>query len=161
ALPLARAALSIAEEIEHAQWQVAALRVVGELQLDLLQPDGARATLERGLAIAKETKSTFWIAALSACLSRALIAVGEIKTAKELLAPLSSAQRLVLADWLVACAEAELALATGNYTGVLEQSDRLERAVWPADRCSRLTLLRVEALLGLKQLDEALASATR
>ncbi len=155
ALPLARESLSLAEEIEHAQWQVAALRVVGELELDLLLPERARSTLERGLALAKETKSAFWTATLSASLSRALVALGEVAAAANLVGPPQVTRPPVLADWLIGWAQAELALATHDYATVLELAPLLERTAWPDGRCSRLTLLRAQALLGLKRLDDA------
>jgi DNA-binding CsgD family transcriptional regulator len=161
ALMYAREGLSIAEEIGHAQWQVANLRALGELDLDLLLPERARVTLERGLALAQETKSAFWTASVSACLSRVLLALGDVATARELLNPPETPQPLTLAEWLVWCAEAELMLATRNDAAVLELVDRAERAVWPDGRCSRLTLLRVEALLRLKRLEDARATADR
>lgn len=161
ALPLAREGLSIAEEIQHAQWQVASLRVLGELQIDLLLPESARSALERGLALAKETKSAFWTASLSASLSRALIAMGEVAAAENLIGPPVKSRPLVLSEWLVGCAHAELALATHDYATVLELVEMLERTVWPDGRCSRLTLLQVQALVGLKRLDDACATADR
>lgn len=161
ALPLARQGLSIAEEIEHAQWQVASLRVVGEMEIDLLVPERARSTLERGLTLAKETQSAFWTAALTASLSRALIASGETAAAENLVGPPKVTRPLVLSEWLVGWAHAELALATHDYATVLELVEMLERTVWPDGQCSRLTLLRVQALLGLKRLEDARATADR
>jgi tetratricopeptide (TPR) repeat protein len=117
ALTFAHEGLSIAEEIGHAQWQVAVLRALGELELDLFQPERARATLAQGLALARETKSAFWTASLSAALSRALLALGEAPAARDVLDRLEVTQPLTLADWLVACARVEVALAERSYGG--------------------------------------------
>jgi DNA-binding CsgD family transcriptional regulator len=161
ALPLAREGLGLAEEIAHAQWQVACLRVLGDLEIDLLLPERARSTLERGLALARETKSAFWIAALSASLSRAMIALGETAAAEHLIGRPAVTRPLVLTEWLTGCAQAELALATHDDATVLGLVEVLERSVWPDGRRSRLTLLQVQALLRLSRLEEARSSVDR
>jgi DNA-binding NarL/FixJ family response regulator len=94
-------------------------------------------------------------------LSRALLALGEVASARELLEPLEGAQPLTLADWHMACARAELLLATRSYEAVPDLVQRLERAVWPDGRCSRLTLLRAAALLFLKRLEAAQTTVER
>jgi tetratricopeptide (TPR) repeat protein len=155
AVSLAGASLSIAEEIEHTQWVVAALRFAGELELDLLLPELARASFARGLKLAEEINSSFWAACLSAGLSRAACETGELDLASTLLERFDVDDSTVLAMWLTGGARAQLALAEGDFSRATELAASLERRAWPAGRPSRLTLLRGEALLGMGHFDEA------
>ena len=52
ALPLAREALAIAEEIDHLEWQCGAARTLGFVALDLLDPTTAHRSLARAHDIA-------------------------------------------------------------------------------------------------------------
>ena len=152
---LAGEGLRIAIEIEHDQWNAGMLRVLGELELDLLNPEAARAAFEEGLVLAKKTKSDFWTACLSAGLARALVALGEVQAASELIQPPSKDGPLVLTGWHYGCAEVEVALARSNYAAVIQRTADLGSRAWPDGRPSRLTLLRAEALLGSRRPIEA------
>jgi tetratricopeptide (TPR) repeat protein len=158
ALPLAHESLSIAEEIEHTQWIVAALRLQGELELDLLQLDRARDRFAKGLELAKAINSSFWEGGLSAGLSRAAIQNGDLKLASTLLAPFGLDPPDVLSAWVTGCARAELALAQRDFAGTINLVDALELRAWPDGCPSRLTLLRAEALQGLARFAEAEAT---
>lgn len=158
AIELAHEGLRIAVEIQHEQWHVAMLRVLGELKLDLLNPEEARQDLEDGLALARKTGSDYWTECLSAGLTRALVALGEVEVAAELLKPFHEDRPLVMTAWLAGCAEVEVDLARRDYDGALRLVSILEAAAWPDGRPSRLTLHRVEALLGLQRMDEAAAA---
>ncbi len=151
ALQLGREGLRIAQNIQHEQWQVAALRGLGDLYLDLLNHEAARSFFQEALEMANRIRSDFWIGSTSAGLARALAAVGEGRAALDLIKPLDHARPLTLTAYHSAGAEAEVALALKDYPAVIRLTEALEGAIWPDGRPSRLTLLRVEALLGLKR----------
>ena len=155
AVPIAREGLHIAIEIEHEQWHVAALRGLGELYLDMLDPTGARALFEQGLDIAKKTKSDFWTVCLSSALARALVAFHQLQEALKLLPPFNESGPPALTAWHASCAHIETALALKDYATVLRLTEQLESIVWPDGRPSMLSLRRAEALLGLKRTAEA------
>ncbi|MBX6331783.1 MAG: AAA family ATPase, partial [Gemmatimonadaceae bacterium] len=60
ALRLARESLSIAQEIEHLEWQCGARRVLGAIALDLCALDDAVAQLDGAHAIARRLGSATW-----------------------------------------------------------------------------------------------------
>jgi DNA-binding NarL/FixJ family response regulator len=137
------------------------LRAGGELQLDLLNLAAARAALEEGLALAKKIRSDFWTVSLSSALARVLVALGETDAASSLLQPFDETRPLVLTAWHSGSAEVEVLLARREYDRALRLANLLEAAAWPDGRPSRLTLHRVEALLGLQRPDDALAAVDR
>jgi DNA-binding CsgD family transcriptional regulator len=155
ALALGQDGLRIAEDIQHEQWQVASLRSLAEIELDLLDFEQARSLLARGLALAREIKSAFWTTCLSAALARALTGLAQIRLASTQLESFERERPRGLTSWFLACAEAEIALARKDYVTALELASTWEHAVWPDGRCSRLTLLRAQALSGLKRLEES------
>lgn len=77
ALRLARESLSIAEEIEHREWQCGAHRVLGVVALDLCAPAAARAALEAAHGIARRLGSATWTRWTGAPLAIALARAGE------------------------------------------------------------------------------------
>jgi DNA-binding CsgD family transcriptional regulator len=149
------AGLRTAIEIEHEQWHSALLRMVGEMRLDLLDLEGARAAFVEGLGLARKTRSDYWTTCLSASLARALVALGDVRAASELVSPMQEDEPLVLAAWAAGYAEMALALARRDYDAVLRLGELLEGSAWPDGRPSQLTLLRVEALLGLNRPGDA------
>jgi DNA-binding CsgD family transcriptional regulator len=155
AMSIAREGLHIAIEIEHEQWHVAALRGLGELYLDILNPVEARGLIEQGLDLAKKIKSDFWTVALSSALARALVALREPQEALKLLPPFDERSPPVLTAWHAGCAYIETALALKDFATVLRLTKSLEPIVWPDGRPSHLSLRRAEALLGLKRTAEA------
>jgi DNA-binding CsgD family transcriptional regulator len=155
ALTLLHEGLRIAVEIQHEQWQVACLRGLGELQLDVLTPEYARSAFDEGLDIARRIKSDFWTVSLSSGLARALAGIGEGQRGAELIIPLRDGQPPALTAWQSACAQMEVALAVKDYPTVERLGGLLEQVAWPDGRPSRLTLIRVEALLGRRRSAEA------
>ncbi|MFL5617831.1 MAG: helix-turn-helix transcriptional regulator [Gemmatimonadaceae bacterium] len=171
ALPMAREALEIAQQLGHLQWIAAARRLLGEMMLDLLAPELAREQLEAAHEIAQRLGSRVWMRWTAARLAVARIRLGDPTAAAELLddaARLGATRMRSPADspsltlgerhlWL---ARAELTLAEGRATDALAIVDaRLaaEHAADPTNRLGvpRLTLLRVGALVALERFDEA------
>jgi tetratricopeptide (TPR) repeat protein len=160
ALPAARQAIAIAEEIGHAQWLSGAHFALGNLLLDLLAPVEARPLLARALALARDTGSVNWIRLSAAYLAMACLRAGDPSEAAALLdevldadGPLETiSQRLV---WL---ARAELALARGApgravriAEGLLASAPRRTLD----DEFPQLAWLRGEALARLGRHDDA------
>jgi DNA-binding CsgD family transcriptional regulator len=156
AFALTHDGLRIAKEIGHEQWHTCMLRVFGFLYLDLLMPEQARVYLEEGVALAKKVGSDFWQVSLASVLARALVALGDLDAAANLLRPFDANRPLVLTAWHAADAEVEVALARRKYDRALKVAELLEAAAWPDGRPSRFTFHRIEALLGLRRAPEAL-----
>jgi len=171
AIPMAREALEIAQQLGHLQWTAAARRLLGEMMLDLLAPELAREQLEAAHEIAQRLGSRVWLRWTAAPLAVARLRLGDPDGAATLLddaARLGAARMRAPADspsltlgerhlWL---ARAELALADGKATEALAITDaRLgaEQAAHPDSRLGvpKLTLLRIDALAALEQFDEA------
>jgi DNA-binding CsgD family transcriptional regulator len=85
ALPLARGALAIAEELNHLEWQAGAARVLGVAALDLFDAAQARAFLDRAHAIALRLGSRTWTRWTAAPLAIALARLGDTARALVLL----------------------------------------------------------------------------
>jgi DNA-binding CsgD family transcriptional regulator len=178
ALPLAREALEIAQQLGHLQWTAAARRLLGEMMLDLLVPELAREQLEAAHEIAQRLGSRVWMRWTAAPLAIARIRLGDPAGAAELLddaarlgyagrvqAP-ADAPSLTLGERHLWLARVELALAEGRAADALSIADaRLaaEHAADPRNRLGvpRLTLLRVNALAALERFDEAAAGVER
>ena len=150
ALAAGRAALALAEEIEHRQWTTAAHAALGMIELDLQALDAARVHLEQALTLAREIGSSVWIGSTASYLATAYVAQGDTERADELLgevlahdAPVQSQpQRLCWA------ARAEVALARGDARTAAQIAERLIAALdAPAEAVvPRLWLLRGMAL---------------
>src|SRR5690606_4716298 len=78
ALPLAHDALTLAEELDHLEWQAGACRVLGTIELDLFSTAAARMRLERAHAIAVRLRSHTWTRWTAAPLAIALGRLGHI-----------------------------------------------------------------------------------
>ena len=174
ALPMAREALEIAEQLGHLQWTVAGRRLLGELLLDLLAPELAREQLETAHEIARRLGSRVWMRWTAAPLAVARIRTGDISGAGAVLddaARLGDAPRedsaagapsLTLGQRHLWLAFAELALAEGRTTDALAIADARLAAEHAADPSSllgvpRFSLVRAEALAKLVRFDEAAA----
>jgi len=174
ALPMARQALEIAQQLGHLQWTAAARRLLGEIMLDLLAPDLAREQLEAAHEIAQRLGSRVWMRWTAAPLAVARLRLGNAAGASTLLddaarigaarmrAPAESPS-LTLGERHLWLARAELTLAEGGAAEALAIVDaRLaaERAAHPDSRLGvpRLTLLRVQALAALERFGEAAAA---
>jgi DNA-binding CsgD family transcriptional regulator len=153
AVPLARGALAIAQEIEHRQWMTHGCWLLAMLHLDLLALPAARDFGEQGLALARAINSSFWRGLLSSALAWTFIEQQELAraaaTLDEALAldepPRTMAQRAV---W---CARAELALARGEPARALQIVDDLDAtaANRGLDAIPRLAYQRGRALAAL------------
>ena len=175
ALPLAREALTMSEEIEHRQWTTGSLRILGAMALDLLAPGVARDHLEAAHQIALRLGSRLWIRWTAAPLALARARMSDLPGA---LAVWNSAARFsdstdtaltdgppgatarTLGECQLWAARAELALVEGRPDLCLQIVDaRLaaERAANPGTQLGvpRLSLLRADALTTLERYDEA------
>jgi len=172
ALPIAREALEIAEQLGHLQWTSASRRLLGELMLDLLAPDAAREQLETAHEIAQRLGSRVWMRWTAAPLAMARLRTGDAAGAAAVLddaTRLGGAQRveapvdapsLTLGERQLWLARAELALHDERPSDALAIADaRLaaERAANPDSRLGvpRLALLRADALVALQRYGDA------
>jgi DNA-binding CsgD family transcriptional regulator len=171
ALPMAREALEIAQQLGHLQWTAASRRLLGEMMLDLLAPELAREQLEAAHEIAQRLGSRVWMRWTAAPLAIARIRLGDPAGATTLLdeaARLGAARMrspaespsLTLGERHLWLARAELVLAEERAAEALAITDaRLaaEQAADPGNRLGvpRLTLLRADALAALGRFDEA------
>ncbi|HYN87337.1 MAG TPA: AAA family ATPase [Ardenticatenaceae bacterium] len=159
ALECGRASIEIAEEIEHHQWITGACCMVGLLYLDLLTPEEAEPHLERGLALANELRSLYWIRCTVAALASAHTLKGDFQKAESLLAAIAELRPSPgLAPRFVWCARLELALAQGDPVAALEIADQLVATAanaGPGRVAFRLAYLRGKALAALRRTDEA------
>jgi DNA-binding CsgD family transcriptional regulator len=163
ALRSGRAALVIAEEIEHSVWTGGAHMALGATAFDLLDYTTAQVHLERAGTLAKEI-GVFFRRRVAGYLALTAIAQRDLAGAAALLTPLltdttpmeTQGQRL---DWV---AGATLALANNNPQHALNIADRLIASVAHAEEhepgcVPMLWLLRGEALLALGRAPEAAA----
>ena len=178
ALPMAREALDLAEQIGHLQWIAAARRMLGSMLLDLRAPELAREQLEAANEIARTLGSRVWIRWIAAPLAMARMQTTDLAGAEELLDDAARAgdgspgamvdattltphsTTLTLGERQLWLARAELALASQQPERALEIADArlaVERAANPNSVLGvpRLTLVRAEALLALERFDEA------
>ena len=174
AIPLAREALALAEEIEHLEWTAGARRLLGAVSLDLLVPDAARDHLEAAYKIALRLGSRVWIRWTAAPLTLARARMGDLPGAldvwtsaarvagddRSLVSGSPGAAARTLGECQLWAARAELALVEGRPELALEIVDaRLEseRAANPDSALGvpRLSLIRADALTTLGRYDEA------
>ncbi|BCX04973.1 MAG: hypothetical protein KatS3mg053_2911 [Candidatus Roseilinea sp.] len=162
ALDHARRGLAIAEEIEHRHFMCTANMVLGILHWDMAAWAPARAHLELGLALARETNSTIWQHFCAAFLTLALIALDDLRTADATLrgewsdeTPMNGVGFRQL--W---AARAELLIAQGEPKRALDVIERLINTVpnfgmHRSDKIPYLVWLRGEALIALGRAHEA------
>jgi DNA-binding CsgD family transcriptional regulator len=161
ALQLARESLSIAQEIEHREWQCASRRVLGVIALNLFDMPEALAQLKAAHDIALRLGSAVWIRWTAAPLAIALARAGRLEEAKTLLddidriVPLSSAGDALLTcrtlgERLMTVARAEVAHESGASAAALELVSEQDIEGTP-----RAGLLRAQALAALERWDEA------
>jgi hypothetical protein len=165
ALSSTREALTIARDIDHAQWIVAARYVLGSLFADLGDFSTASDQLRSALALAREIKSAHLSRTVAGTLVSALATGGQQDEAAVVLddyvnddLPMST-----LASRALWCAAADLALATGDPHQALQIADRLMQTGAGIRRTiPRLELLRGRALTALghyAEADQALTAA--
>ena len=171
ALPMAREALDLAEQVGHLQWTAAARCLLGNTLLDLRAPELAREQLDAAYEIARALGSRVWIRWIAAPLAIARAQTSDLAGAEALLddaaratdgaagAPMD-ASTLTLGERQLWLARAEVALVAQRPEQALEIADArlaVEHAANPNSVLGvpRLTLVRAEALLALERLEEA------
>jgi predicted ATPase/DNA-binding CsgD family transcriptional regulator len=165
ALKTVQQSLDIAEEIEHSQWQTAAQTVLGGIYSGLLAYPQAREHFEQALALAREIGSLFWTRIATGYLASALIALGDLAQAEWVLkAELDlRTPTQTMAQRLMWCTQAELALAQKNPTRALEITDLLivsDPNTSNGQHILRVSKLRGEALIASQRLIEAESAFT-
>ncbi len=159
ALAIVQKSLDIADEIEHRQWQAAAHTVLGGIYSSMLALVQAREQFELALSLAHEMSSLFWTFIAAGYLTSACIQLNDFPSAEQVL---RSTLKLdtpaqTMAQRMVWCAEAELALAHGSPERALEIIAEIVAAdAHLVGQGLRIAKLRGEALLALQRLPEAL-----
>jgi predicted ATPase/DNA-binding CsgD family transcriptional regulator len=165
ALTTVQQSLDIADEIEHSQWQTAAQTVLGGIYSGLLAYPQARERFEQALALAREIGSLFWTRIATGYLASVLIALGDLARAEWVLkAELDlRTPTQTMAQRLMWCAQAELALAQGNPMRALEIIDLLivsDPNTAEERNILRVSKLRGETLMALRRPSEAESALT-
>ena len=171
AIPLAREALALAQEISHLEWTAGTLRLLGAMCLDLLAVDTAREQLEEAHAIARRLGSYVWIRWTAAPLAVARARTADVPGALEVLDSAikleassvvrrADSDQLTLGERRLWLARAEVALVRQEPTEALAIAERrlaTERAANPASTLGvpRLSIIRGEALRALGKYTEA------
>ena len=175
ALPMVRASVEDAEEIEHLQWSAGSQRLLGTTLMDLLDIQGARKYLESAHAIAWRLRSRLWIRWTAAPLAIARATMGDIAGAVDLLENASqldeastrgatrgeaSSTTLTLGERQLWLARAEVAVADHRPEAALAIADARIAAERAADegsklRVPRLSLVRANALSMLERFEGA------
>lgn len=85
ALQLAARGLDLAEQIQHHQWIVGALYTMGTIHAELLNAEYAQVLFERGVELARATRSEYWARVMTAWLAISLIGQSQFARAHEIL----------------------------------------------------------------------------
>jgi predicted ATPase len=167
ALPSAREALAIAQQIEHQQWIIGAHCTLGILHACLFDCDSARREFTEALTLAHDMGSLYWIRSASGWLAASTVRSGDLDAAGAIIdehlheeTPLDT-----IACRLLWVAAAELALAREDAERALTITDRLVASAPGNARrpIPRLEWLRGEALTALgrfAEAEQALATAS-
>jgi tetratricopeptide (TPR) repeat protein len=157
------AARGIAVEIQHEQWQLGALCVLGEAYVAALAAEQAIEVLDEAFALARHLQSAWWTGISASYLGLAYLLTGNPPRARATLraawprehTPSNAAERRVARVWgELALAEREPRVAQEIATGLLESTpggSRGQGIPW-------VHRLAGEAQQALGQLDEALVS---
>ena len=160
AFSAAQQSLSIAEEIEHRQWQTAVHTVLGGIYSGILAFPEAHEHFEQALFLARQSSSLFWTRLATGYLSSVTIAQHDLAQAEKLLHSEFDLETsgYTMAYRMIWCAAVELTLAQANPDRALEMIDRLFAADAPSverQRGLRVLKLRGESLAALQRIDEA------
>ena len=160
AFAVAQQSLSIAEEIEHRQWQIAAHCVLGGIYSEILAYAEAREHLEQALSLAHKISSLVWTRLATGYLALVAIAQNDLTRAEKLLQSEFDLEKsgYTMALRVMWCAAVELALVQGNPTRALHMTDQLFTADSPpveGQRGLRVLKLRGESLVALRRVAEA------
>jgi DNA-binding CsgD family transcriptional regulator/tetratricopeptide (TPR) repeat protein len=123
----AQESLRLATEIEHPQWLAAAHFTLGRIYHLLLEANLAAQAFERGLALARDIGSSWWVGNISAYLAQTYLLLGKLPRAEAALLavappekqPMNSTERRIYWSW------GELALATGKAEEALNIAELL------------------------------------
>ena len=159
ALPSARRALTIARDIDHAQWILGARYTLGALHAELGDFVTAGEELRAALALSQEITSPLWVRIAAGTLTSALVEGGRHDEAQAVLDEYLSQDipMTTLAGRILWASAADLALTTGDAERALQLADRLIQTLpGTASRpIPRLELLRGQALTALGRHAEA------
>ena len=160
ALGMAQRGLEITQEIEHRQWMTAAYCFLGVLYRDLFALPLAQQHLEQALLLAQEMSSSYWVLSVTGHLALTSILQQRLVQAESLLDAASGpdATAQTMAQRLVWCARAELALACGDPNRALQIIHQLKASATNVSSeadIPRLSRMRGVALMLLQQTAEA------
>jgi DNA-binding CsgD family transcriptional regulator/tetratricopeptide (TPR) repeat protein len=163
ALAAVQQSLDIADEIEHRQWQAAAGAILGSMYSSLFALPQARKHFVQALAYAQEVGSLFWTRMVSGYFASGAILQNDLDQAEKVLqAALSPDTPMqTMAQRMVWCAKAELALAQANPARALEILDQpgaSDAEMGEGQGSLRILKLRGEALIALQRPVEAEAA---
>src|SRR5713101_5957275 len=165
ALAHAHKALHLAADIAHQQWMAASYYALTHIYVLLLAPHLALQQAETGLALARQSGSTWWINSLAAYYALAHMQRQELAQAEALLVAVMPPehQPRSLAERRVAWVWGELALRQGKLLLAFERAELLLASAPGANEVGSqpipaLLKLKGEALLALSRLDEARAA---
>ncbi len=115
------------ESLRQPRYQLIAHDFIGQLLLDLGQNELAIESLERGLALGRETGIMFWHAAIAAHVAVARSRLGETDAARALHTTLEQTRRASERYLMVRCLDglSEIAFASGDMHGCLKYADEL------------------------------------
>ena len=155
-----RQSLSIAEEIEHRQWQIAAHCVLGGIYDGILAYPEACEHFEQALLLAHKSGSLFWTRLATGYLVSVATVQNDLARAEKLLQSEFDREMpgYTLAYRMIWCAAVELALAQANPGRALQMIDRLRIADTQSleeQSGLRVWKLRGECLTALQRTDEA------
>ncbi|MES2306370.1 MAG: AAA family ATPase [Gemmatimonadota bacterium] len=167
AITLARASLSIAQEIAHREWQCGARRVLGWIALDLGDIEAAVREHELAHQVARQLNSATWIRWTGSALATTLVQAGEHERAAQVLREIAEAvpplpvrgampPKPTLGERALTLAQAELALATGQPQEALALLASI--AIRGAPRAE---LLQARCFVALEQWSQATAALDR
>lgn len=160
ALDLGEAALSLAADIGHRQWLVAACRSLGRVYLEVLAWEEARAYFEMAYDLLGDLGSGLWAGYVTAGLALTCIARGDLDAARQLLGRILTPDTPAWARWQRQAwgALAELALAENNPELALDVVAKLRegtRNLEPGMVLPRLWALHGAALAQMGRYQEA------
>jgi DNA-binding CsgD family transcriptional regulator len=165
ALAHAYKALHLAADIAHQQWMAGSYYVLAHIYVLLLAPHLALQQTETGLALARDSGSTWWINSLAAYYALAHMQRQELAQAEALLVAIMPRehQPRSLAERRVAWVWGELALMQGKPLLAFERAEHLLASAPGAPEVRSqpipaLLKLKGEALLALSRLGEAQAA---
>ncbi len=160
ALESAEAAVRIARDAGHLQWETAAECALGAVLTDILASDQCQAHLRRAVQLAEEMASEGWITQATALLVEGLLVGGDVAAALALYDSVARERPRAFGARQLYAAGAEAVLANGDTGRALAMAEALEAA--DEDRGAgppppRLLRLRGRALLAASRPEQAVA----